>query len=106
MRYLVTAFSPSMLKSGAGIEARVREITLTEAVALSNGATSAVGHEVTAQILTALLGRQVAFNRVNLTLSAGDELVVVIPNFRANEAREFTKQEVEAAGFRCFWVEV
>jgi len=48
------------------------------------------------------------FNRANLVLNLGDELLVIIPNFRSNEARarEFTQKEILDAGWRVFSVEV
>mgnify|MGYP005847563657 CR=1 FL=1 len=93
---LASTFSPAML--GPGASANVREIYYLP----REWTISAVAHEVTAQILTALLGRQVDFNRETLTLEKGDYLYAVIPNFRATESREFTKEEVSAAGFRSF----
>ena len=104
MNYLTTTFSPAML--GKGINASVREISLVEAKKElgSTNWISAVGHEITAEILTVLLGCEVEFNRVNLSLAAGDEIICVIPSFRASEAREFTRDEVEAAGYRCFYI--
>ena len=67
---------------------------------------SAVGHETTAKILSKLLGIEVPFARVNLTLKAGTRLLVMTPYFRASEAREFTKKEVEDAGFRAFLITI
>ena len=67
---------------------------------------SAVGHESTALVLTALLGTSVPFARINLKLESGNRLLCVTPNFRASEAREFTKAEVEDAGWRAFLIEV
>lgn len=108
MGYLTVTFSPAMLKSGRSAE--VEEIALDEAQEILTESTkpweSAVGHEVTAQVLTALLELPVPFARVNLSLDAGDEVICVIPSFRAAEAREFTREEVAAAGFRCFLVTV
>jgi hypothetical protein len=101
--YLTTTFSPAMLGK---VEATVKEISLDqvkEGLEVLNW-TSAVGHETTADVLSALLGCEVKFNRVNLVLEAGDRLFCVIPNFRANVAREFSREEVEAAGYRCFLV--
>lgn len=46
------------------------------------------------------------FNRTNVILQSGDELYCLIPNFRASEAREFTKKEIEDAGFRCWYVRI
>ena len=104
MNYLTTTFSPAML--GKGINASVREISLIDVKQNLDAINweSAVSHEITADILTALLGREVKFNRMNLTLGVGDNVVCVIPSFRASESREFTREEVEAAGYRCFYI--
>lgn len=99
MEYLATTFSPAMLSPGTS--ANVVECDLADIPA---GLYSIVGHEVTAAVLTALLGEPVTFRRASVALAAGDGLFVVVPNFRAAEAREFTRGEVEAAGFRCFVV--
>lgn len=104
-KFLTVTFSPAMLMPGR--EANVEEISLDEAIEiLGVGWQSAVGHEVTAQVLSALLGVPVPFARVNLALDHGDTIICVIPNFRAAEAREFTRAEVEGAGYRVFAVSV
>ena len=102
--YLTTAFSPNMLSSGT--MALIKETSLDKVKDNLNKInwTSAVGHEITANVLTALLGCEVKFNRTNLTLGVGDDVICVIPSFRANMAREFTREEVEAAGYRCFHI--
>ena len=104
--YLATTFSPAMM--GKGIEASVKEISLADVKQeLGNiNWISAVSHEITAVILTALLGCEVKFNRANLTLGVGDDVICVIPSFRANMAREFSRKEVETAGYRCFHITV
>lgn len=104
MRYLSSTFSPAML--GRGAEARVIEIDTIKDVPPVGRVRSIVSHEITAKILSALLGEPVEFNRVNVTLEPGDWMYCIIPKFRASEAREFSRQEVEAAGFRVFLVEV
>ena len=101
MNYITTTFSPMMLSRSA--TASVRSCALDEIPA---DAASAVGHEVTAKILSVLLGREVPFARINLSLHDGDRVYCVIPGFRAREAREFSREEVEAAGFRSFCVDV
>jgi hypothetical protein len=103
-KFVGNTFSPMMLSKG--ITAEIREITLEETKVLVNGATSVISHETTAPVVSALLGQEVSFNRANVALNKGDELICVIPNFRANEAREFTFEEVSGAGFRCFHVKV
>ena len=103
MKYLANTFSPLMIQDGKFLG---MPISLAQAKALAKDAKSVVGHEVTATVLSALLGVSVAFNRENLAVVPGDQIVCVIPKFRANEAREFTFEEVSAAGFQAFLVEV
>jgi hypothetical protein len=106
MEFLTTTFSPAMTAPGhvgffaeypiEGIRQKVRDGEVI----------SAVGHEITAKVLSALLGAKVEFSRVNLSLKDGDTLYCVIPAFRAAESREFTREEVEKAGFRSFVIEI
>jgi len=102
--YIATTFSPAML--GKGVNASVKEISLADVKERLADCVSAVGHEITANVLTALLGCEVKFNRTNLTLRPGDSVICIIPNFRASESREFTQAEVEAAGYRCFHIKI
>jgi len=111
MKFIAVTFSPAMLNpAGISLKAEVSELKgdLSAIVAgfTSGGFTSAIGHEVTSKILEAATGLKGLFNRANLALNRGDELLVIVPNFRANEAREFTRTEVLAAGWRVFHVEV
>ena len=93
---------------GKGVNASVKEISLADVKQNLDTTNwiSAVGHKITADILTALLGYEVKFNRTNLTLRPGDSVICIIPNFRASESREFSREEVEAAGYRCFHITV
>jgi hypothetical protein len=111
MKYLTTTFSPAMLNpAGNNLKANVYElredITKTVERFTYFDFTSAIGHEVTSRIIEALTGLSGLFNRANLSLNRGDELLVIIPNFRANEAREFTHKEVLDAGWRVFGIEI
>lgn len=103
MHYCTSTFSPAML--GTGTEAKVIEIGINDIPPVSE-MTSAVSHEITAGILSALLGEPVLFRRTNLVLEKGDHVYCIIPRFRATEAREFTREEVESAGFRCFLINI
>lgn len=105
MVFLTNTFSPQMLAKDA--KATVEQVSLAEIVDIMYyGFTSAVSHQVTSEVLTTLLGRRVHCNRINLTLKPGDQVIAVIPAFRAEESREFTKAEVEAAGYRCFKITI
>lgn len=102
--YLTNTFSPAMVSRG-GFSGRACTLDAARS-ALAGGYTSAVSHEVTAGVLSALLGARVDFARVNLALVPGDRVVCVVPRFRAEVAREFSREEVEAAGFSAYLVEV
>ncbi|MCS7159913.1 MAG: DUF1874 domain-containing protein [Gemmatales bacterium] len=99
--YLANTFSPSMLAPGT--VATVRECTLTE---IPENAVSIVSHELTAAHFSVLLGRHIAFNRVNVTLKPGDTLFAILLQFRPETSREFTREEIEKAGVRVFRVDV
>lgn len=107
MKWIASAFSPMMMNANDNcLKFEGIEIDLKQAQDLAVTCHSAIGHENTAKIISALVGFSVPFNRQNLILNHGDELIVIIPNFRAAEAREFTFEEVSAAGFRCFRIYV
>ena len=103
--YLANTFSPLMLEAGS---AHVRPIRLHEAKGYlepMNWAT-VISHENTAELLTRLLGFPVEFNRVNLSVRQGDNIVVMTPAFRAEQARELTDEEIKSVPIRCFYVRV
>ena len=102
--FLTSGFSPLMVAKKHTFWGR--EISLQEAREQSKGAISAVSHQITAKVLSTLLGRGVRYQRINLELFHGDRIVCISLNFRAEETREFTKEEVEAAGFRCFLIDI
>ena len=101
MVYLANTFSPAMVAEHC--QAVVDSCPLED---VPPDTMSIVSHEVTAKILSTLLGRRVDCNRINVVLQSGDELYCVIPNFRASESREFTRKEIEDSGFRCWYVRI
>ena len=89
-----------------GTVATVKRIGFEDAQnALKDGFTSAVSHEITAKILTSVLNTEVLFNRVNLALNSGDKVIAIIPNFRAETAREFTQEEI-GTNFSFFAIDI
>lgn len=102
MIYLTNTFSPLMLDEG--VWASVKEIDIGDIPPVTS-MTSAISHEVTASVISTILNGAVAFNRVNLKLIPGDVVFCVVPSFRAEVAREFTKEEVESAPIRTFRIE-
>lgn len=72
--YLSNAFALSMVQDG---NFSVATLTTEEATqALVSGFTSAIGHSDIAAVVSKMLGVDAPMNRVNLSLKAGDVLVV------------------------------
>jgi hypothetical protein len=74
---ILNAFSLNML---ADFPASIQVVEISAADAAHMlarlGAESAVGHEDTAQVMTSILGTEVAFNRASVTLQRGEECLV------------------------------
>jgi len=98
MLYLSNALSINMLGADLppeGLTLRVRQLSLEEAKGLlGRGFVSVVGHQATAEILSVLLGVEVPFNRIAITMRAGDALLVFQLRVRLEEGRILTKEEV------------
>jgi lauroyl/myristoyl acyltransferase len=98
--FLSNAFSFNMLGADLppeGLTLRVRPLDLEEVKdLLREGFVSAVGHQGTADVLSLLLGTKVPFNRVAISLSQGDKLVVFQIKTRLEEGRVLTEEEVRA----------
>ena len=72
--YVSNAFSLSMVGENADIE--VTPLHLKYNRALLNRAVSVVGHADTAALFSSLLGREIAVNRISVSLKSGDTLIV------------------------------
>jgi len=100
--YLANAFSLNMLGAlpPEGLNLRVRPISLEEVKEILRSVsftfTSAVGHESTARILTTLLGVEVPLNRVAISLSPSDKLIVFQIKMRLEEGRILSEEEVRS----------
>ena len=103
--YLTSTFSPMML--GEAKRVRIREIQLGEAKSYLRANPefiSVVSHENTAEMLSRLLDIPIEFNRVSVQLAYCDMVVVICPQFRADQAREFTDEEISSVDVRAFVV--
>ena len=70
-------------------------ISLEEAERLlADGFYSAVGHETSARFLTALLGREVEANRVQIEMEPGDWALVLRLKTRLPEGKVLTEEEL------------
>jgi hypothetical protein len=94
--YLANAFSLGMLPaSPEGLTLRVRAIILEEVLdLLEEGFISAVGHTATAKVLNLLLGTEVPCNRISISLSKGDRLIVFQIKVRLEEGLILSEEEV------------
>ncbi|NPA32308.1 MAG: DUF1874 domain-containing protein [Aquificae bacterium] len=93
--YLTNAFSLGMLSGKCTLE--VEELPTDRAVEelKEKGFISFISHQSTAQVLSELLGREVPFNRANLKLKTGDELIVFQLLKRLKEGQVFSRKELE-----------
>jgi hypothetical protein len=67
---------------------------------------SAVGHESTAKLLTALLGVEVPYNRIQVRLQKGDRLLVFQLLTRLEEGRVLDEDELRRLPHKFYIVEV
>ena len=76
---------------------RYSTITVEEArkLLMNNTFISAVGHEATAQFLTLLLGINIPFNRVSISMTKGDQALVFRLKTRLPEGRVLTIEEMK-----------
>ncbi len=103
MKYLVTNFSPLMLDTG--VQATIREVSLSEVQEALPDLVLSFGHGSTAAetiILTKLFEHNIPI-AVNFTLKKGDEAFCVVPNLRGKAVWELSKQDAEKM-VRCFKV--
>ncbi|MEN2998234.1 MAG: DUF1874 domain-containing protein [Brevinematia bacterium] len=104
MIYITNAFSLSMLSDNSGnIEYRKASVEEVREILASSSWTSAVGHEGTAEILKELLGIEVPFNRIQISDSTGDILVVFQILKRLPEGTVLTKEEIQQLPY-CFYI--
>ncbi|MFZ8861644.1 MAG: STIV orfB116 family protein [Thermocrinis sp.] len=98
--FIANAFSISMLHPlpPTGRTVKVRPVSLEEVKSLLREGefTSAVGHESTARVMSALLGVEIAPNRAAVSLSPGDRLIVFQLAVRLPEGAILTADEVLA----------
>lgn len=78
-------------------EYEFKKISVEEAKNLASSTynfTSAVGHQGTAELLSTLLGVEIKFNRIKITMAPGDRAIVFKLNTRLPEGRVLSKEEL------------
>jgi len=106
--YISNAFSLSMLASRKTIVI-VEEINVDRAkeiIGSTNSLVSAVGHEATAKFLSYLLGVEVPYSRVAITLQPGDYLIVLQLLQRLPEGKILGEDELKNIGYKLYLVTV
>ena len=93
-KYLANAFSLSML-SNLPATLRVEELSAEAFCQEAKNATSAIGHQGTAQVLSTLCGFNIPVNRVSIQLSRGEEVLVFQLLERLPEGKVLGAQEVQ-----------
>ncbi len=74
-------------------------ISLDEARQLAKDAISAIGHQATADILTAQLGIKVEINRIQITMKPGDTALVFRLKRRLPEGTVLGAKDIEFGDF-------
>ena len=100
MYLLSTGYVPVLLEKHGKIVIAQRLISAEEArQLLANNFISAVGHQSTAEIMSAVLGIPVLYNRAQVFLEPGDEAVCFILKARPPEGRVLSTKELESIGY-------
>ena len=77
MIYLANAFSLQMLPLDASVQVSVIPVSVDEVKdVLAAGFISAIGHQDTANVLTGILDLPVCMNRISVSLTPNDVLIV------------------------------
>jgi hypothetical protein len=112
MLYILNAFSLGMLPEGRKNHLWVTEIStetaanLVKIMSKMTNVVSAVGHKSTADLLTKLLGFEVAYNRVQVKLEKNDVALVFQLLTRLEEGRVLTEEELQNISYKFYLVEV
>jgi len=106
MQYLSNAFSLNMLGSDCfpSSTVQVDEVAIDVAAEFAKTATSVVGHQDTAAVLSAELGVPVAFNRTTVSLQKGD--VVLVGQYRGPRLPEGATSLPQGASISWYLVSI
>jgi hypothetical protein len=107
-KFIANAFSLSMLNMlNSEVNLVVREVTAEEVKKdLKDSFTSAVGHQSTSEILSALLEVDIPVNRISIGLSKGDVLYVFQLLVRLNEGQILSAEEIKSIPHKFYKVEI
>jgi hypothetical protein len=72
---------------------------------IAAGFTSAIGHEVSAAFLSAVLGIEIPANRVAVAMAPGDQALVLRLRDRLPEGQLLTTEEMAVVPFELAWLQ-
>jgi len=98
---LSTGFVPVDLEKHRKVVIVQRIISVQEAKQLlaNSNFISAVGHQSTAHLMSAVLGISVPYNRAQIYLEPGDQAVGFVLKARPPEGRVLSREELESIGY-------
>jgi hypothetical protein len=107
MIYLSNAFSLGMLNN-PNVVLDITELTdeNVKAMLQMNDVKSVVGHQSTADFISAVLGIDVPMNREQVSLSVGDTIIVFQLQARLPEGKVLTKEEINQIPYKWICVDV
>lgn len=107
MIYISNAFSINMLKDSSNI-IYIEKIPLDEVKArLSKRKfVSAIGHKSTADLLTKILDIEIPFNRVEIKLKKGEEMIAFQIKQRLEEGKILTEEEIKNIPYEFYYVKI
>ena len=97
------------LKEGEGYIISAKQISIEEAkeILQKEKFVSAVGHKATADLLTWILGVEIPFNRIQITLEPGDKVLAFLLKKRLEEGKVIeTVEELDAIGYTLWLFDV
>jgi hypothetical protein len=104
---LSTGYVPVQLEKWKKVVVVQRLVSVQEAKQLlKREFVSAVGHQSTAEIMSAVLGIPVQYNRAQVFLEPGDEAVCFVLKARPPEGRVLSREEIEQIGYNIIYAKV
>jgi len=104
--YISNAFSLGML-SNTNVILNVSELKDEEVKRLiADGFISCVGHQTTADLMSAVLGTKVPVNRVAISLNPNDTVIVMQLQSRLPEGKVLDSEEIKSIQYKWLLVEI
>ena len=99
---IANAFSVNMLKSNALLSFLQADLGTVKTLA-QDGVHSIIGHQSTADLLSAKLGIDIKLNRENYKKEKDDSIIVCLPSKRLDEGKVLTVEELKQFDVK-FWI--